>query len=459
MQNELAQLPILAPAVVSQSEATVARAPGDVSLNAMGIAATQPRIPTGLYLLHPAHTAMLGDALAFEANTRMRGKPTSEHFGYRIDNGSAIIPVMGTLISRGSFVGPMMGYTSYEGLRAEIRRAVSDKKVDKIVLAIDSPGGMVSGIDSVAQEIASAKKKKAVVAHVEGMAASAAYWIASQADSIVATPMSELGSIGVLALHADVSQAMSQMGVKMTAVYSGAHKIDGNPYEALPAHVRASMQKEVDALRGEFAKAVAEGRGAKFSASAALATEAQVYSAQRAVELGLADYTGSLDAVIGAQAGFFTSGRNLASSTLESDMELDEAIAAKAADGAVGAVAAAPAPVSSDAPVAVAPVDQKVRISGIVNSAEAADRPMLAKHLAFNTDLDVDAAKAILSASAKEVAEPVAPVAPAAPPSVEQRAQNLAGLTIDGKSASQDDVASLWSKITSASNKRRGFAS
>lgn len=458
MQNELVTLPPLANPAASQSEATAARVAGDVSLNAMGIAATQPRIPTGLYLLHPAHTAMLGDALAFEANTRMRGKPTSEHFGYRIDNGAAIIPVMGTLISRGSFVGPMMGYTSYEGLRAEIRRAANDKKVDKIVLAIDSPGGMVSGIDSVTQEIASAKQKKAVVAHVEGMAASAAYWIASQADSIVATPMSELGSIGVLALHADVSQAMSQMGVKMTAVYSGAHKIDGNPYEALPAHVRASMQKEVDALRGEFAKAVAEGRGSKFSASAALATEAQVYSAQKSVELGLADYTGSLDAVIGAQAGFFTSGRNLASSTLESDMELDEAVAAKAAEGAVGAVAAAPISTPA-APVAAAPVDQKARIGGILNSDEAADRPALAKHIAFNTDLDVDAAKAILSASAKEAAEPVAPVAPAAPPSVEQRAQNLAGLTIDGKSASQDDVASLWSKITSASNKRRGFAS
>lgn len=246
-----------------------------------------------------AHSLAQAAALDPDADTRMRGEATVRG-GYRVENGVAIVPLMGSLIARGAFFGASH-VTSYEGFRSEMRRAAADEKVRAIVLAVDSPGGMVSGIDAAAASIRAAREVKPVTASVEGMAASAAYWLASQTGDIAISSLSQVGSIGVVALHLDISKALADFGIAPTLIYSGARKVDGNPFEALPQEVRADFQADVDRLRLEFSRAVAAGRP-QIKSDEAMATEARMFSGEKAVEANLADRVASLDEVI-ATAG------------------------------------------------------------------------------------------------------------------------------------------------------------
>ncbi|MEA5162621.1 S49 family peptidase, partial [Cereibacter johrii] len=141
---------------------------------------------------------------------------------------------------------------------------------------------------------------KPVRAFVAEAALSAAYAIASQAERIVLPRTGAVGSIGVLLVHADFSQAMADRGVAVTLIHAGRHKVDGNPYEALPEGVRADLQARVEASRALFAETVAAGRGARLSRQQALATEAQVLDGAAAVAAGLADEVSDLRSAFAA---------------------------------------------------------------------------------------------------------------------------------------------------------------
>ena len=127
---------------------------------------------------------------------------------------------------------------------------------------------------------------------------SAGYALASQADRILLPRTGAVGSIGVVVMHAELSGQLDQDGVRVTLIHSGRHKVDGNPYEPLPAEVRGDIQREIDVLRFLFAETVAAGRTGKLNQDAALATEAATYRGADAVTAGLADE------VIDVQRGF-----------------------------------------------------------------------------------------------------------------------------------------------------------
>jgi ClpP class serine protease len=128
-----------------------------------------------------------------------------------------------------------------------------------------------------------------VWAFVAEHAFSAGYALASQADRIILPRTGAVGSIGVVVMHADLSVQLSDAGVTVTLIHSGAHKVDGNPYAPLPDQVRARIQAEIDGIRTLFAETVAAGRGRRLTAGAALATEAECFRGAEAVAAGLAD--------------------------------------------------------------------------------------------------------------------------------------------------------------------------
>ncbi|OYZ99323.1 MAG: serine peptidase, partial [Rhodobacterales bacterium 17-64-5] len=181
------------------------------------------------------------------------------------------------------------GQTSYEGIAAQITAAASDPMVRGIALEIDSFGGEVAGVFDLADAIRTARASKPVWAFVAEHAFSAGYALASQADRIILPRTGAVGSIGVVVMHADLSGQLSDAGVTVTLIHSGAHKVDGNPYAPLPDLVRARIQAEIDNIRTLFAQTVAAGRGRRLSAEAALATEAECYRGAEAVAAGLAD--------------------------------------------------------------------------------------------------------------------------------------------------------------------------
>jgi signal peptide peptidase SppA len=215
-----------------------------------------------------------------------------QHDGHRpfaMVDGVAVIEVSGVLVHRGAWIGQSSGQTSYEGIAAQLAAAASDPAVRGIALEIDSFGGEVAGVFDLADAIRAARAAKPVWAFVAEHAFSAGYALASQADRIILPRTGAVGSIGVVVMHADLSGQLSDAGVTVTLIHSGAHKVDGNPYEPLPDAVRARIQGEIDGIRNLFAETVAAGRGRRLTAEAALATEAECYRGAEAVAVGLAD--------------------------------------------------------------------------------------------------------------------------------------------------------------------------
>lgn len=201
----------------------------------------------------------------------------------------AAIPIEGSLVHKGAWLGSYSGDTSYQGIQAQIGRAMRSPNVRGVVLEVDSFGGEAAGAFETAHMISQLSAVKPTLAILTDFAASAAYLLASAARQIVMPEGGAAGSIGVVSMHADFSRQLEQEGVKVTLIASGDHKVDGNPFEALPPDVRARVQARNDAGRDRFAAAVGQYRGARFSKAAALATEAQTYGGAEAMKLGLVD--------------------------------------------------------------------------------------------------------------------------------------------------------------------------
>lgn len=183
--------------------------------------------------------------------------------------------------------------SDYSEIRANVRRAAADKSVKTIDLIVDSPGGSVQGLPETAEAIHAANKVKPVRAFVTGIAASAAYWIASQASSIHLTPSGEVGSVGILDIHADVSKALENSGVKITAVTAGEHKTERAPFIPLSDEAKAHMQKSVNAWYGDFLSAIRRGRGARVSPNSDFGG-GRMLSSRDALAAGMVDFIGGV---------------------------------------------------------------------------------------------------------------------------------------------------------------------
>lgn len=200
-----------------------------------------------------------------------------------------VIGVEGTLIHKGKFIGQDSGETSYEGLQTQIARAARDTSIKGVVLEVDSFGGEVAGAFETARMIADLSVQKPTIAILTDFALSAGYLMASAARQVVMGETGAAGSIGVVTMHVDMSKQLDSRGVKVTLVSSGTHKTDGHSAAPLADDVREAMQARVDRSRELFAATVASFRGARLDKKAAMATEAQVYHGEAAVDAGLVD--------------------------------------------------------------------------------------------------------------------------------------------------------------------------
>lgn len=182
---------------------------------------------------------------------------------YTIEPGSgmAVLPVEGELVHKFGYLQPFSGMTGYDGIQARLRAAAADPEVRGILLDVDSPGGEVTGLESAVQTVREVRQQKPVWAMANEVMASAALWLASAADVVTVPPTGLIGSIGVVLLHVDQSQMLSEAGLTVTLIQSGTRKTEGNPYEPLPDDVRRRLQGEVDTLGERFVAAVAANRG------------------------------------------------------------------------------------------------------------------------------------------------------------------------------------------------------
>jgi signal peptide peptidase SppA len=266
------------------------------------------------WAIHPAKLQEILSVLAFRASgetfsaddiqARIGGGASPATLGRAQGGAVAIVPVRGTIAHRMGGMMESSGGASTEAIAAMFRQAMSDEAVGTVVLDVDSPGGTVTGVSELAAEVFNARGQgKRIVAMVNGMAASAAYWIAAQADEIVSLPSGMAGSIGVFSAHQDLSAALEQEGVKVTLISAGKYKVEGNPFEPLSDDAKAFMQARVDDAYGQFVKDVARGRGVSPADVRKGYGEGRTLSAKDAKAAGLVDRIATMDETLGRLMG------------------------------------------------------------------------------------------------------------------------------------------------------------
>ena len=319
------------------------------------------------------------------------GSELSAYRPYVVANNVLRVPVRGVLLNNYSWATSYA--TGYQYIHEAMKRGMADPEVDGIALVINSGGGEVAGNFDLVDRIAAMRGVKPIRAFAAESAYSAAYNIAAAADSITVTRSGGVGSIGVLTMHVSVEKALEADGIDVTLIYAGKHKVDGNPFAALPEDVRDRIQSRVDGLYSEFVASVAKNRN--LSEDAVRGTEALTYPAAEAVSIGLADSVGPLDVSMAAFEADVLQKRSAAMAEKDAAIE-----AAKLESFEEGRKAGAAA--------------ERTRIAAILGSEEAKGREQTALHIATKLDLDADAARSLLGTlPVATVAEPPKPGASA----------------------------------------------
>lgn len=321
---------------------------------------------------------------------------------YIVKNGILMIPVKGVLLHD---FGYQFGSwaTGYTYIWKAFERGLADGNVRGIALICDSPGGQVAGNFELVDRMYAARGEKPIRAYAAESAYSAAYSIASVADpgGVNITRTGGVGSIGVLTVHVDVSKAMDSDGVKVTFIFAGKHKVDGNPYEPLPDDVKARIQERIDELYAVFVSTVARNRA--MDEKAIRATEALTFTATQAVSNGLADSIGSLDDAIAVFSA------DLSNEDEDEDMAIvpDKVAADQAAaiDTARSEGATQGRNEGLETGRKEGATAERARIVAILGSDEGKKRPKAAMSAALRTDMTVEQASAFLGDLAVEQAE------------------------------------------------------
>ncbi len=202
-----------------------------------------------------------------------------------VDNGIGTVSIDGPILRKPSlFARVLMGATGSEEIGAALTEAGQRDDIKAVFLDIDSPGGTVAGTPELAAAVKSLNKQKPVYAFSSGLMCSAAYWIASQARAIYATPSAQVGSIGVVQAVIDDSAALANEGIKVEVFAVGKYKAMGAPGTPLTDDQRDLINANLAEIAGEFHAAVlAEGRSIP-----ADAMEGQTFSGKQAQRFNLA---------------------------------------------------------------------------------------------------------------------------------------------------------------------------
>jgi len=254
---------------------------------------------------------VVGNRIGLDTSLVVTQSPVSARSSsteYHTTKGVAVIPIYGTLVHRARGLSALSGITSYENIRAQFNAALASPDVDSILLDIDSPGGEVAGVFDLVDHIYLSRGTKPIVAISNERAYSAAYAIASAADYRYLTRTAGMGSIGVVMIHVDKSEANKRAGISYTYMYAGDKKIDGSPNSPLSDSARADAQATIDSMYSLFVTTVA--RNTNLSEKTIINTQAGTYHGQSAIDIGLANgilpYQEVVNNLVNQKGGIFT---------------------------------------------------------------------------------------------------------------------------------------------------------
>lgn len=237
--------------------------------------------------------AIVGPRLADPAAPLPKAEddPETDFFGNAIpklevtDEGVAIVPVCGTLLQHASMLDKMCGACSYDDIVRDLGVACSVRALSKIVLHIDSPGGMCRGNQEAAARVAAIRESGIrIEAVTDTVMASAAYNLAAGCHRISCTPTAMVGSIGSMSAMLDASLAYEMRGLKVEVLASGPLKGAGWPGTSLTPEQRDYLQGLVDKYAGMFKDHVRAYRPVDEEAM-----QGQVFIGSAARDVGLVD--------------------------------------------------------------------------------------------------------------------------------------------------------------------------
>ncbi|MDD5657873.1 MAG: S49 family peptidase [Elusimicrobia bacterium] len=244
-------------------------------------------VPGALWSIDPRAWARIEQTLAHSPLEALRPpdgwRPASP---LSIVEGVAVVDIAGPLVKGLSAFHYAFDSSATELVTDAVRAAAGSAQAKAILLRVDSPGGSVDGLAELVDAVWEARRQKTVWAQVAGLAASAAYWVASQAQRIFAGRLDEVGSIGVRMLTYDFSRFFANMGVEAVAIDTGPYKSAGAFGTAITAAQRADWQKTVDAIGAEFLAGIRRGRSVPALEEAA---DGRIFLAAEALSKGLID--------------------------------------------------------------------------------------------------------------------------------------------------------------------------
>ena len=202
-----------------------------------------------------------------------------------VEDGIGVVAIDGPILRKPDIFARVLFRATDSGeIGAALREAGQRDDIKAVFLDIDSPGGTVAGTPELAATVASINERKPVYAFSSGLMASAAYWIASQARAIYATPSAQVGSIGVVQAVIDDSAALDAEGIKVEVFAVGKYKAMGAPGTPLTDDQRDLIRSNLAEIAQEFHAAVL-ARGRSIPAEA---MEGQTFSGRQAQRVNLA---------------------------------------------------------------------------------------------------------------------------------------------------------------------------
>lgn len=211
---------------------------------------------------------------------------------------TAVLPLFGYLTPHASPLEEMLGATSTARWSQVFGQLVEDEQVGTIILDVDSPGGDVTGMQALSEQVYQARRTKPIYAVSNGLNASAAYGISSAARQVIADPDSLTGSVGVVYEHVDMSEALAREGVKVEYITFGQYKAELSPGQPLSDEAREYLQGITDSYGEDFVRRVATNRGISQAKVKADFGQGRVMRAKDAVITGMADRVGTLHEVV-----------------------------------------------------------------------------------------------------------------------------------------------------------------
>lgn len=316
---------------------------------------------------------------------------------YQAIDGVAVIGVSGATVHRTRMDANSTTLLGYNDITSAVEHAMGNPDVHALLRVYDTPGGEVQGAFEHAQRLAELAGKKPMYAIADGMAASAGYLGGSVADQLAVSPTGYVGSIGVVMRHVDFSAALAADGIKVTHIFAGDHKVDGNQFEPLPSSVRADWQAEINGLYAMFVDAAASAR--RMQADAIRATQAQTYRGQAAVDIGLADRVATTDQLIAELSAMrtkvFPVGQAAAHSITSQEQSMTTP--ANSTGQTAPVITQADLDAAQKAGFSAGVAEERTRVSGILAHPAAASHPAITQQC-INTGLTVDQAAGFLGA-------------------------------------------------------------